>query len=335
MNERDYIADLAAASAAVPGLTRDMIRGMGDDCAVLAAGPNRVQLVSVDTLVENIHFDRRFHPPKLLGRKIVAVNVSDIAAMGGEPCFALLSSGLPPGFDEDWVRALNQGILAACRDFGCALIGGDTVASPGGFCFSLTILGEMAGDQVLYRNKAQAGDTVFISGDPGFAAAGLALLQRGQGREEAAFAPLLARHLNPEPRLELGRRLAAGGLVHAMMDSSDGPATDLAHICAASGLGARLFAQALPLPENLRAAARLLGVDPLDWVLKGGEDFELIFTASPEAEAALRDIARACDLALHAVGTMDGDDAGLRLVMADGREEAVAYQGFDHFLSCL
>ena len=327
MNERDYIADLADPAAA-PGL----IRGMGDDCAVLEAGPNRARLVSVDTLVENVHFDRRFHPPELLGRKIVAVNVSDIAAMGGSPRFVLLSSGLPPGFDEDWVRALNRGILSACRDFGCVLVGGDTTASPGGFCFSLTILGEMAADQVLYRRGARPGDTVLISGDPGFAAAGLALLRAGRGADEPAFAPFIARHLNPEPRLELGRRLAASGLVHAMMDSSDGPATDLAHICAASKLGARLDARALPLPENLRRAARLCGADPLDWVLKGGEDFELILTAPPEAEPALRDIARTCGPALRPVGRMDENAAaGPRLVGADGRETALAYQGFDHF----
>ena len=132
--------------------------------------------------------------------------------------------------------------------------------------------------------------------------------------------------------MELGRRLAESGLVHAMMDSSDGPATDLAHLCAASGLGARLFAESLPLPANLRAAARLVGSDPLDWVLKGGEDFELIFTAAPEAAAALRDIARICGLELHPVGRMDADAAaGLRLVAADGRETPLAFQGFDHF----
>ena len=324
MNEREYIADLAAGQAAA-----GLIRGIGDDCAVLDAGGGRAQLISMDTLVEGVHFDRAFHPPDLLGRKAVSVNVSDIAAMGGTPRHLLLSTAMPPGFDPDWARAFNRGFLAACRDYGCALIGGDTVAAPA-FSFTVTVLGEMDADAVLYRSGARPGDTVFVSGDMGFAAAGLDLLQSGLAEKEADFAPFAAKHLNPEARVVLGRQLAAGGLVHALMDSSDGLATDLSHICAASRLGAQVFAENLPIPPPLRHAAALCAADPLDWVLRGGEDFELIFTAASENEARLRAIAQSCGLALHAVGRMD-EAPGLRLATAEGREVALDFQGYEHF----
>lgn len=324
MNEREYIADLAAGQTAA-----GLLRGIGDDCAVLDRGEGRALLISMDTLVEGVHFDRAFHPPELLGRKCVSVNVSDIAAMGGAPRHLLLSSGLPPGFDPDWARAFNRGFLAACRDYGCILVGGDTVAAPV-FSFTVTVLGEMDADAVLYRSGARPGDTVFVSGDMGFAAAGLALLQAGLAEKEADFSPFAAKHLNPEARTALGQKLAASGLAHALMDSSDGLATDLAHICAASGLGALVFRDKLPMPEPLRRAAALCKADPLDWVLRGGEDFELICTAPPEAESALQSIARICGLPLHALGRMD-TGSGLRLTADDGSETPLDYQGYDHF----
>lgn len=325
MNEREYIRSLAVQSTCP-----DILRGMGDDCAVIGKGSGLVQLLSLDTMVEGVHFDRSFHPPDLLGRKLVSVNVSDIAAMGGRPTLLLLSSGLPPGFDEAWVLTFNRGLHAACRDYGCTLVGGDTVASPGGFCFSLTILGEMAAGEVLYRSGAQQGDTLYVSGNLGFAAAGLALLQADRAGCAPDFAPLVDRHLNPEARVALGQQLAASGLVHAMMDSSDGPASDVAQLCAASGLGARIFADRLPASNILTEAARLLDANPQDWMLKGGEDFELLFTAAPEHDTALRAIARKCGLRLTPIGCMDAG-AGLRLVAGDGRDSPLDYQGYEHF----
>ncbi len=324
MKEREYIQDLAAQADAA-----GVIQGIGDDCAVLRLGKGRVQLASMDTLVETIHFDRRFHPPELLGRKVVSVNVSDIAAMGGIPKMLLLSSGLPPGFDEDWVRAFNRGFLTACTEYGCALVGGDTVASPGGFSFTVTVLGEMAEKDLLLRSSAEPGDAVYASGQLGAAAAGLALLQAGQDQDDPDFAPLFARHLNPSARVELGQKLATSGLVHAMMDCSDGPATDLAHLCAASGLGAVLFAENFKPSAALAEAARLCGAQALDWMLKGGEDFELLFTAAPDQEASLRELAAACGLPLLCLGRMDREP-GLRL-STGGQESPLGFQGYNHF----
>lgn len=327
MNELEFIQSIAAAQSA--HTQADILLGMGDDCAVLRKGNGRVLLLSMDTLVEGVHFDRGFHPPELLGHKVIDVNASDIAAMGGRPGQVLFAAGLPPGFDREWIRAFNQGLLQACSEYGCALIGGDTVASPGGYSFTITIIGEMEEAAVLYRSGAQAGDLVFVSGELGLAAGGLALLKAGIAHPD--LAPLRARHLHPEARVELGMRLAASGLVHAMMDSSDGLATDLAHICTASGLGAQIFPEKIAPAAALQRAAALTGADALDWALCGGEDFELLFTAAPQAEPVLQELARDCSLPIRAIGVMDRGQ-GVRLAAGDGRPERVlSYQGYDHF----
>ncbi|NLZ16975.1 MAG: thiamine-phosphate kinase [Desulfobulbaceae bacterium] len=335
MNELEYIRSLAQQQHQwqTPVHQGSLLMGPGDDCAVIRKCGSRVQLLSMDTLVEAVHFDRCFHPPELLGRKVISVNVSDIAAMGGIPTLVLLSAGLPPGFDANWVLAFNQGLLEACQHYNCSLIGGDTVASPGGFSFTITILGEMEESAVLYRDRAREGDTVFVSGFLGLSAGGLALLKAGFSAREPQFAELISQHLNPTARVQLGAALANSGLVHAMMDSSDGLATDLAHICSASQLGAQILAEQLPISDNLREAARLCRADPLDWALRGGEDFELIFTAPPQAAAALRELGNDCSVQIHAIGVMDRGE-GLRLLEQDGVaccETFLTHQGYDHF----
>ena len=333
MNERQIIDTIAALAGPADGR---LLKGIGDDCAVIASDSGRAWLLTMDTLIEGVHFDPAFHPPELLGRKAVSVNVSDIAAMGGTPCFALLSAGLPPGFDPAWFTAFGRGLAGACADYGCRIIGGDTVASPAGYNFSLTLIGEAETEQVLYRSSARVGDTIWVSGDLGLAAAGLALLSSGLGSDNPAFDRLRAKHFDPPARVALGRELAASRLVHAMMDSSDGLATDLAHICSASELGAQIFSRTLPVSDALRQAARLCGADPLDWILRGGEDFELIFTAPSQADASLRRLAQDCIIPIHAIGRIDRGE-GLRLVQeeteeADGsRETPLSYQGYDHF----
>ena len=161
MNERQIIDTIAALAGPAGGR---LFKGIGDDCAVIGGDSGRAWLLTMDTLIEGVHFDPAFHPPELLGRKAVSVNVSDIAAMGGVPAFALLSAGLPPGFDQDWFAAFARGLARACADYGCRIIGGDTVASPAGYNFSLTVLGEAPAEEVLYRSGARVGDTIWVSG---------------------------------------------------------------------------------------------------------------------------------------------------------------------------
>jgi len=289
----------------------------------------------MDTLVESVHFDVSWHPPDLLGRKAVSVNVSDIAAMGGKPCFVLLSLGLPAGFDHAWAQLLTSGITSGCREYGCMLVGGDTVCSPEGVVLTITVIGEMPENKVLYRRGAKIGDTVWVTGDLGSAAAGLALCQQGEAQLSATFKPLVQRHLDPHARVKLAGLLAESGLVHSMMDLSDGLATDLSHLCRQSNVGARIIADQLPAHPFLTEAAQKCATDPLKWMISGGEDYELVFTSPPEAADALQSLGQHSGYQLFPVGTIVKKNG---VVLAKNTEAAVSeqvisYLGFDHFTS--
>lgn len=330
MKERDLIE--AISSMADSEENDALLCGIGDDCAVVRKNEEQVMLYTMDTLIESVHFDTRWHPPKLLGRKAVSVNVSDIAAMGGAPRYVLFSLGLPQKFDEEWAEELCQGVAEGCKQYDCVLIGGDTVCSPQGVSLTLTAVGEAESRQVLYRHGARAGDIVFVSGPLGLAAGGLALCKQERADREE-FKQLVKAHLDPVARVQLGRVLGASGLVHAMMDLSDGIATDLALICARSGLGAHIFQEQLPHDATLDKAAEKLHQDSLEWMIGGGEDYELLFTAPPVAVMELQDVAAACGHVVYPVGKMiDGN--GVQLVAEDrGDTTCIDYLGFDHFMT--
>jgi len=332
MNEREIIEHIASLGRLESN--SDLVKGIGDDCAVVRRDDQRAWLLTLDTLIESVHFDCSFHPAYKLGRKVVSVNVSDIGAMGGTPLFALLSVGMPPDFDQEWFCQFSSGITDACYEYGVLLIGGDTVKSPQGLNFSLTLIGEARLDEVIYRSTAQLGDTVWVSGPLGWAAAGLELLQQGKGELGGELEPLFEKHRNPRARVSFGASLGRSGLIHAMMDLSDGLATDLAHLCKASGVGAVFDAELLPGKSLLCQATQHIKKDPVDWAIRGGEDFELLFIASSESESQLLAMAQEFDLRATPVGRIT-QDLGVRMRRraANGRlvEEPVSYTGFDHF----
>jgi len=323
--EREIIARIRQAA----GSSGDLLVGIGDDCAVYKMSPDRVSLVTTDTMVEGVHFDLAWHPPLELGRKAASVNISDIAAMGGLPRFALLSLALTPAFDGQWLDAFMAGFLAVLAEHGVALIGGDTVQSGHESVLSVTVLGEMAEAELLTRKGAKPGDVVLVSGFLGEAAAGLALCRLGLAHEPD-WQTLIAAHLNPVPLVALGRVLAASGLVHAMQDLSDGLATDLAHICAESGVGAVVTAEKIPLSPVLRQAAKICGQSPLDWAISGGEDYQLLFTVGEQQVAALSSMVREqTGRELFAVGRIV-EGQGVFLEEAGQRRE-ISYRGYEHF----
>lgn len=330
MNERELIQTISSLSAS--GNEESLLCGIGDDCAVVKSTPGQVSLYTMDTLIDSVHFDRNWHPPELLGRKAVSVNVSDIAAMGGQPEYLLFSLGLPAGFDEDWAARLCQGVVQACRQYGCRLIGGDTVRCPFGVTLTLAVIGSALDNQVLYRHGACSGDSIFVTGPLGLAAAGLELCRQGM-KGEQEFEQLYAAHLDPRAKVDLGRILAASGLVNAMMDLSDGLATDLAHICNRSKLGARIFQDRLPMDERLNKAADILGQNPVKLMISGGEDYELLLTAPPAAAKMLQEeVAKSGHILYHVGKMVDGE--GVFLVTDDaGNATAVEFLGFDHFSS--
>lgn len=334
MKERDlitYITNLTVTNG------KNVLQGIGDDCAVVEKTLSTAWLVTMDTLVESIHFDCAWHPPENLGRKAVSINVSDIAAMGGNPCFLLLSLALPQSFTEDWFYRFSQGMSSACSDYDCLLIGGDTVRSPEHISITLTVIGEAPKDKIIYRHSAKAGDVVLVTGHLGLAAAGLDLFSAGREMEDGVFAPLLKAHLDPKAQVYAGQQLAGSGLVNSMMDLSDGLATDLAHICNNSKLGAVLFANQLVAHPSLEKAAKILQRPLHHWMLSGGEDYQLLLTASPSAVDSLQALAGENGFSLTAVGKMvEGE--GVRLVEPGRKSDAdkgkdISYQGFDHFSS--
>ena len=295
--------------------TRHTVLGVGDDGALIAQTPGQELVISTDMLVEGTHF-LADTDPEALGWKTLAVNVSDMAAMGAHPRWATLAAVLPaPTFD--WVDAFSQGFFACAEAFGIDLIGGDTTRGPRAFC--VTILGEVPAGQALRRDGAKAGDSIWVSGRPGRAALALAHLQGRTALAEPLLADCLAALHRPQPRVALG--LALRGIASAAIDVSDGLLADLGHILEQSALGARLRIPGLP--------AAGLGRDC--W-LAGGDDYELVFTAAATADHDIAALADRLGMPLTRIGEIVGSPAGALVVCDDaGIDITPASRGFDHF----
>ena len=262
------------------------VLGIGDDCAVLPQAGEAETLVTTDMLVEGTHFLRNDIPARLLGWKSAAVNFSDIAAMGGRPVGSFLSLGLPRGLDSDWMDDFTAG-YKECSDFcGAPLLGGDTTSSQAGICINVTVLGECGRGRSRKRSDAVCGDLVCVTGPLGDSGGGLKVILEGVARDAAA-GTLVARHYRPIPRIREGQALAATPGIHAMMDISDGIASDLRHILKASGVGAEISTADIPLSDELRQVCALQGWDALELALTGGEDYELLFTMAPGTEPTI------------------------------------------------
>lgn len=329
-SERELIARIKAM---VGTSAADLVTGIGDDCAVLRSATDRVWLVTTDSLADTIHFDRSWHPPLLLGRKAAAVNISDVAAMGGRPCFALLAMAVADDLRGAWLDAFIEGFVGRLADYDTILVGGDTVACSQGAVFTVTLIGQARADQVCYRKAAREGDSIWVSGSLGGAAAGLELCRRGEKGLPSQWQELVRAHLDPEPRVRLGTYLATSGKVGAMLDLSDGLATDLAHICAASRKGAVVDAGLLPAPEDLADVAGELGRDPLEWMISGGEDYQLLFTAPAEHDQTLaHEVHEQTGTPVRRIGRIV---AGSGVVLRTGSgNRRIDFQGFEHFSPC-
>ena len=318
----------AVGRSAPPGVRT----GIGDDTAVLALAPGAVLLATTDLLIEDIHFRRAWASPADIGWKALAVNLSDIASMGGVPRWALVAVALPAAVEVHEIDALYTGLQDAAAPHGVTIVGGDTSTSPHGWMIDVTLLGEHAGTPKL-RSAATTGDVVAVTGTLGRAAAGLALLETGGATTVAASArdDLTRAHLRPTARVPEGRWLGDQPDVHAMMDLSDGLTTDLGHICRESGVGARIVLDQLPVAAAVREAARALGRDPLDWTAAGGEDYELLLTCGPDmVDRLARGLLAATGTTLTAIGRIERRDAAVIFVDACG-EAVLPRSGYQHF----
>jgi len=252
-----------------------ILTGIGDDCAVLRLPPGTESLVTTDFSLEGIHFRRNWQPPESVGHRCLARGLSDIAAMGGEPVAAFLSLALPRDLPQAWVRRFLGSLISLADKFGVTLAGGDTAESPKGVLADIVVVGAAPKDRSVLRSGARAGDRIFVSGELGGSAA--ALLQMMAKPKRKLNPRDYPRHFYPEPRIPLGRILSKKGLASAMIDTSDGLSTDLAHLCAESGVGAELDATLIPRARVGKPAREV----SLDLALHGGEDYELLFTARP------------------------------------------------------
>lgn len=328
-SELDLIR-LFSGRTGAPG-AKGLIKGIGDDCAIFDTPEDRSWLATTDILVENIHFDRSWHPPHLLGRKSIAVNLSDIAAMGGTPHYALVSIAVSDQLDKDWIEKWSAGAAEILQEYGCTIIGGDTVKGPA-LTINIVILGSGAKDRIIRRSTATEGENIYVSGELGSAAAGLEICRAPvlfQSTAEDALQPLINKHLNPTPRVLLGQVLGASKMVGAMQDISDGIATDLAHICSQSGVGAELDADLLPEAEILGRVSQIINKEPVDLKISGGEDYELVFTVKKGRDEDLLTLVHEnCGEQVYRVGrTVKGCD--VRLI--SGKDAVnIGFKGFQH-----
>jgi thiamine-monophosphate kinase len=272
LSEKALIAQIRRLAK---GANRTVIAGIGDDCAVLRVRPGHESLVTTDFTLEGIHFRRDWHPAESVGHRCLTRGLSDIAAMGGEPVAAFLSLALPRNTSQAWVERFAESLIRLAKKHGVTLAGGDTAESPNGILADIIVVGSVPKGQAVFRSGARPGDRIYVSGELGGSAA--AVLQMKAKPKRKLNPRDYPRHFYPEARLELGRILREKRLVTAMIDTSDGLSTDLAHICQESGVGAELAADSIP---RARVGKPAREVD-LDLALHGGEDYELLFTVRP------------------------------------------------------
>lgn len=303
-----------------------VVLSIGDDAAAFRPRPNRLILVSCDALVEGIHFNLAYSSPEDVGWKALAVNLSDIAAMGGKPLYATTSIALPKNLAAGFVVAMYRGLAKLARQHGVIVVGGDTCASTQHLFIDVTIVGEVESKKMLTRKGARPGDLLFVTGELGGAALGLERLSRQQGTRRSA---LVRRHLRPQPRCSAGRFIADSRLASAMIDTSDGLSTDLHHLCEQSGAGAEVQAENIPLPvvaagrRQARTARRLL-----DYALNGGEDYELLFTVPEHRKHRVPQSVGG--IPIREIGKITAE-TGACWICVGGSKERLVPGGYDHF----
>lgn len=319
--------------AALPEPGPNVIVGIGDDVAVLEPAAESVLLATCDVQVEGAHFLRNSIPPRSLGKKALAINLSDIASVGGIPRFALVSLGLPGDLEVEFIDELYAGLREEGEKFGVEVVGGNISRSRLGMFIDVFLLGETLRDNVVLRSGAAAGDRIMLTGSVGDAAAGVALLLDPKLRTDAAYAATAnERQHSPTPRVKEGALIGALRQATAMIDVSDGVAGDLHHICEKSRVSARVVAEKLPVgPENRQLAASA-HADEWYFALQGGEDYELLITAPPgRAERLAQRITSETGTPVAIIGEILPVGQPAELVLPDGKRRPLGGGGWDHF----
>lgn len=330
-----------------------LILGMGDDAAAIRISPEKSLLLTTDLLVEGVDFDPAYSSYDQIGYKALAANLSDIAAMGGLARYFLVSLAVRSRTPVSAVDQLYRGMRRLAKRFNVGLIGGDTSSSPHGMFLNLAVVGEVEPPRLVRRTGARIGDQIFVTGSLGDSRAGLEILKsqaarrksqvkKDRGKKHAAWslqratqgaqhAALVQHHFYPMPRLREGRLIASKGLATAMMDLSDGLASDLRRLCESSRVGAVIDLASLPVSSSLARYAALRGKDPSEYALAGGEDFELLFTVPPARSKRLIQLQQRGKIRATQIGQIRPEREGLRIVTEEGKMRALRTTGYEHF----
>jgi thiamine-monophosphate kinase len=309
----------------------NIVRAIGDDAAAFSTDHRQISLITTDLLVERVHFLRSAISGFELGYKSLAVNLSDIAAMGGTAREAFISIAIPEDCPLEYIETLYDGMKHLAARFDVNILGGDTTSSRTDLIINIAVYGTVAREELLCRNSAKPGDIIFSTGCLGDSKAGLHLILNGITPDDDDLDLLLKAHLHPEPHLREGRFLARRPGVHAAIDTSDGLSSDLGHIVEESGVGATLYAEKIPLSESLQKFCGRFGFDPVDFALSGGEDYTLLCTAAPQnADAIAREFQTEFRRPLFQLGEITNKE-GIEIILPDGSSRPVIPTGWNHF----
>lgn len=311
-----------------------VLRGIGDDAAAFRTDGRLLCLITTDMLVERVHFQREAISGRDLGHKSLAVNLSDIAAMGGTAREAFVAIAIPNECAVAYLEELFEGMKELAGAHAVNILGGDTTRSAADLVITVTVYGTVPEADILRRDAARPGDVVFCTGFLGDSRAGLHLVLERAPADTPALQALLAAHHRPTPHLAEGRFFAGRPGVRAAIDVSDGLSSDIGHIAEESRVGAQLFADKIPVSENLADYCRRFGRSPLEFALSGGEDYALLVTAAAETAGAIaRDFKTTFGRELHPIGVITAGP-GIELIEPGGRSRPISPTGWDHFKEC-
>ncbi|MCL4338357.1 thiamine-phosphate kinase [Patescibacteria group bacterium] len=311
---------------------RDVIVGIGDDCAVLSFDKNYLELVTCDIQVAGRHFVLENLEPENIGHKAIAINISDIAAMGGLPTVCLISLILPKNISTDFVQRIYRGIDIACNKYNIQVAGGN-ISSGKDWAIDIFMLGKVKKRDLLLRSGANIGDNVLVTGTLGDAAAGL-FIAKDRKFLLVKTKRLLQRQLAPNPRIGESKLIAASHMATAMIDVSDGLSGDIGHICERSRVGVEIYEDKLPVAKDMLEFAKSIKKNPYDLALNGGEDYELLFTVSKKnTELLISKIKKKTNTNVNIIGKILPEKEGSWLVNSDGKRIRLKLESWDHILS--
>lgn len=313
-------------------VNNNVIIGIDDDAAAIRITDGDILLLTTDTMIQGVHFDLSYFTFYQLGQKAIAVNISDIAAMGGSPSYALVALSVPPNIEIASVEQLYQGMIDLGGEYNVSIIGGDTTSSPKNIYISISLIGQTNPEEVISRGGAKEGDVICVTGFLGMSKAGLKILRNRAVFNQTKFGTVISKHLTPEPRVQEARFLVQNTNINSMIDISDGLSSDLTHICESSNVGAEIYANTIPVDRLTKEVALYFNESWIDYSVDGGEDFELLITLDEkEYQKIKQKFENRFGLKLTTVGYIKEKGQGINIIYDDGKITSLGYKGYNHF----